>query len=219
MKQFFLTVPRNVARCFSGWMILWHFLAILLAFILVKTGFDWSYFLATRNPGLRLWMFPAAIIGQFLPVLLPLGLLYRGSLTENKMLMRTAWAIGQAAFIGWFMSSIYKSVTGRPHPPREVGVDTSHIFHFGFWRGGIFWGWPSSHTATAFAVSVTLFVLFPQKRWLRIVALIYAFYIGIGVSMTIHWFSDFVAGAILGTVIGVTVGKSFSRPWPEAAAD
>ena len=29
--------------------------------------------------------------------------------------------------------------------------------------------------------------------------------------MTIHWFSDFVAGAILGTVIGVVVGKSFLR--------
>jgi len=28
--------------------------------------------------------------------------------------------------------------------------------------------------------------------------------------MTIHWFSDFVAGAIIGAVIGAVVGKSFS---------
>ncbi len=27
--------------------------------------------------------------------------------------------------------------------------------------------------------------------------------------MTIHWFSDFVAGAILGSVVGVVVGKCF----------
>jgi len=40
-------------------------------------------------------------------------------------------------------------------------------------------------------------------------ALAYAFYIGIAVSMTIHWFSDFVAGAIIGTVIGLVVGTSF----------
>ena len=33
----------------------------------------------------------------------------------------------------------------------------------------------------------------------------------IGVSMTIHWFSDFTAGAIIGTVIGAVVGRSFSR--------
>ena len=35
-------------------------------------------------------------------------------------------------------------------------------------------------------------------------------YIGLGVSMTIHWFSDFAAGAILGTIIGLVVGRSFS---------
>ncbi len=27
--------------------------------------------------------------------------------------------------------------------------------------------------------------------------------------MTIHWFSDFMAGAIVGSVIGTVVGKSF----------
>ena len=39
----------------------------------------------------------------------------------------------------------------------------------------------------------------------------YALYIGIGVSMTIHWFSDFAAGAFIGTAIGAVVGKSFWR--------
>jgi uncharacterized protein YcfJ len=29
--------------------------------------------------------------------------------------------------------------------------------------------------------------------------------------MTIHWFSDFVAGAIIGSVIGAVVGKSFGE--------
>jgi hypothetical protein len=41
------------------------------------------------------------------------------------------------------------------------------------------------------------------------VALLYACYVGLGVSMTIHWFSDFVAGAIIGSVVGEVVGKSF----------
>ena len=39
----------------------------------------------------------------------------------------------------------------------------------------------------------------------------YALNIGLGVSMTIHWFSDFLAGAIIGTAIGTVVGKSFLR--------
>ena len=42
-------------------------------------------------------------------------------------------------------------------------------------------------------------------------AITYALYIGIGVSMTIHWFSDFAAGAIVGSVIGTVVGRSFQE--------
>ena len=38
--------------------------------------------------------------------------------------------------------------------------------------------------------------------------LAYAFYVGIGVSATIHWFSEFAAGGIFGTLVGVVVGKS-----------
>jgi len=41
--------------------------------------------------------------------------------------------------------------------------------------------------------------------------MLYALYIGVGVSMTIHWFSDFVAGAIVGAVIGITVGNAFNE--------
>jgi membrane-associated phospholipid phosphatase len=208
MKQFLLTFPRNLIGCFRGRMLVWHLVAIILTFILVTSGFDWFWFHSTRNPGLRHDMFSAVIIGQLIPMFLPLALLLAGGIMTNGITIRTGWAIGQAAFLGWFISSCYKAVTGRPHPPHDIGEDVSHVFHFGFWRGGIFWGWPSSHTATAFAMAIAVFTLFPQK-WLRAFVITYAFYIGLGVSMTIHWFSDFAAGAIIGTVIGVTVGKSF----------
>ena len=58
-------------------------------------------------------------------------------------------------------------------------------------------------------MAFTVFMLLPKHRWAGFLAIAYAFYIGIGVSMNIHWFSDFVAGVIIGTVIGVVVGKSF----------
>jgi membrane-associated phospholipid phosphatase len=73
----------------------------------------------------------------------------------------------------------------------------------------MFWGWPSSHTTVAFAMAFAIFTLYPKQKWLGLLAIIYALYIGIGVSMTIHWFSDFLAGAIIGTIIGMVVGKSF----------
>jgi hypothetical protein len=60
-------------------------------------------------------------------------------------------------------------------------------------------------------MAVAIFTLFPKQRWLGYLPITYALYIGIGVSMTIHWFSDFAAGAIIGTAIGTVVGRSFSR--------
>src|SRR6185369_7550415 len=101
--------------------------------------------------------------------------------------------------------------TGRVHPMHEMGSDISRDFRFGFWRGGIFWGWPSSHTTIAFAIAVTIFTLLPKQRWLGCLAIAYAFYVGLGTSVTIHWFSDFLTGAIIGSVIGVVVGNTFSR--------
>jgi hypothetical protein len=59
-------------------------------------------------------------------------------------------------------------------------------------------------------MAFTVFTLFRRNKYLGTGAIIYAFYIGIGVSMTIHWFSDFLAGAMIGTMIGLVVGKSFS---------
>jgi len=70
MKQFLVTLPRNLVGCFKSRRIVWHVIAIVLAFILVTSGFDWRYFLATRSPTLRSWMFPAVLLGMMLPLAL-----------------------------------------------------------------------------------------------------------------------------------------------------
>ena len=88
-------------------------------------------------------------------------------------------------------------------------VDSSHGFQFGLLKGGIFWGWPSSHTTVTFAMTLCLITLYPKNKIFVFFALLYALYIGLGVSVTIHWFSEFVAGAIIGSVIGTVVGRSF----------
>jgi membrane-associated phospholipid phosphatase len=192
-------------------MLLWHLLFIALTVILIRSGFDWFYFCSTRSPMLREWMFPSAPIGGLVPLALPLILIFSGFITNRARISLIGWAIGQAALIGSLLSSTYKAFTGRVHPEHFIGADISHDFRFGWLRGGVFWGWPSSHTTIAFAMAVTVFTLFPKQRWLGWLTMAYALYIGLGVSMTIHWFSDFAAGAILGTVVGVVVGKSFLR--------
>ena len=215
MRRFCLTFPGNLVASFKWPMIIGHLLAAGLTACLVLSGFDWQYFSATRHPALLSWAFTAAPIGGLIPLALPLSLLLVGILCKSPMTTTTGWAIGQAELIGSIVSSAYKAFTGRVHPPlsmwTEAGPDLSHGFRFGFLRGGAFWGWPSSHTTIAFAMAITVFTLFPRRRWLGLLAIGYALYIGIGVSMTIHWFSDFVAGMIIGTMIGFAVGKSFSH--------
>jgi membrane-associated phospholipid phosphatase len=212
MKQFWLTIPGNFAGFFKGRMMVWHLVAIALTAVLVLSGFDWIYYLATRHPGLRAWMWPAVIIGGLVPLTVPLFLIIVGFILQSARIKLTGWAIGQAALFGSLISSTFKAITGRAHPlhhGEENITDISRVFHFGWMRGGVFWGWPSSHTTIAFAMALTVFTLFPKRRWLGGAAILYAVYVGVGVSMTIHWFSDFVAGAIIGSVIGIVVGKSF----------
>jgi len=129
---------------------------------------------------------------------------------NNLRVKNATFAVVQAGLLGLGISTFYKVFTGRAGPYHIISnVDISHVFRFGVLRGGAFAGWPSSHTTTAFAMSMALVTLFPENKLVKYSAIIYAIYIGIGVSATIHWFSDFVAGAILGIIIGVSVGKSF----------
>ncbi len=200
----FLTI---IGRSYSRKNIAWQLLAVALTYFLVVSGFDWYWFAQTRGALLQEWLFPAALIGAFLPILIPIFFF----LTKRRVL---AFATGEAALAGLLISSFYKIFTGRIPPPfsslHPLALDISRQFNFGFFHEGAFWGWPSSHTTVAFAVAVTLFILYKNRPLIKYGALVVALYIGIGVSTNIHWFSDFIAGVILGSVIGVAAGKTFS---------
>lgn len=191
--------------------ILFNLLAIGATYLLVVSGLDWNYFMATRNPLLQTLLFPAAVIGGIVPLLLPI-VLY---LKRERL---AAGAVTLAGVTGWAVSSIYKAFTGRAHPDMISlvnPVQNSAEFHFGFLERGIFWGWPSSHTTVAFAMSVALIYIYrnanSKKLWVTYVAILYALYIGIGVSTNIHWLSDVVAGALIGSVIGLGCASIFKE--------
>jgi membrane-associated phospholipid phosphatase len=219
MPELFYRLPRNVVTIFSGRNLLWHALAIVLTAISVMSGGDWSYYLSTRGDAFLRLARPAIFIGTFMPLVAILVLLLAGAIGKNRRLLTTTWALGQAALLGYLISCGYKAFTGRLPPPfhgfrmsaMHEGslLDTSHGFQFGFLKGGVFWGWPSSHTTVTFAMMTCLILLCPKNKRLVVCALLYAFYIGLGVSVTIHWFSEFAAGAIIGSVIGAVVGKNF----------
>ncbi len=202
---------QTIADIYRVNRLVWNFLAIAITFVLVERGFDWRYFEATRGAFFQQLGLPAAIIGFFVPIILPVGLYVAGEIRRDDKMMKISVAVAQAIVIALIVSSTYKAFTGRTQPEffmHTSDIDISRDFQFGFWRHGIFWGWPSSHTAVAFAGTVSLVMLYPRSKILRYVMIFYAIYIGLGVSISIHWFSDMIAGAILGTLIGVVAAKS-----------
>ena len=212
MKPFVYHLCKNIFYSFHGRNFLFHLLAVVLTAVIVYSGFDWEYFTAINGSSISRYLFPAIALGGLIPLILPLMFFGYAQLKKNARLANTGYALAQSAFLGLAISSFYKVFTGRVPPMHHMlatVTDISHQFQFGFMRGGVFWGWPSSHTTVAFATMVTFMTLYPHKRVLCIVALLYACYVGLGVSVGIHWFSEFVAGAIIGSVIGVVVGRSF----------
>ncbi len=218
-RSLFHNFWQNIITCFSGYYLLCHLLAISSTYLIVISGFDWVYFISTRNTTLNTLLFPAVIIGAFTPIILPLIILGVGALSRNAKTVNTGFALTQAAILGSLISSFYKIFTGRIPPNlHNTAVDISRNFQFGFWRGGIFWGWPSSHTTAAFAMAMTLALLYPRNKKVAVIALLYALYIGIGISVNIHWFSEFVAGMCIGSAIGIVVAKSFRERLKQSIA-
>lgn len=210
----FSHLPQNLLRCFSSFNLLWQLIAAALTYALVASGFDWAYFAFFRSSALYPLFIPAGAIGALLPVVAPFALFVLGRRRNHDRMLTAAFALGQSALLGWFLSSLYKAFTGRV-PPELPGVPpslaASQFFDFGFLHQGIFWGWPSSHTTVAFAMAMALIQLYPNAKRLRLCVLAYALFIGFGASMSFHWLSDVVVGAILGSIIGTVVGRSFRQ--------
>lgn len=213
MQHFFSALITNVLRSFTRYYGAPHILAILITYVIVVSNFDWHYFVYMQSIDvLHTIFFPAIPIGGIVPIIAPLIVIVAGLLMKRHKVTLTGWALLQAVILGSFISSTYKAFTGRVQPVmNNLVVDSSHQFNFGFFEHGIFWGWPSSHTTIAFAMAVTLVMLFPKHRIVQVLAMLYAFYIGIGISFSIHWFSEFAAGALIGSVIGIVVGSSFKK--------
>jgi len=218
--NFLRRFAKNLQAIFAPRNLIWHLIAIVGTYALVVSGFDWKYYQFFEQHHLIFsFMSLATVFGFFVPFLVPLVLLLFGR--NNRTSKIAALAVIQAELLGTLASGFYKVFTGRVHPQLvepnffDVGTivtngirDISHEFRFGFLRGGVIWGWPSTHTTVAFAMALVLMTLFTKNKTTRWI-LVYAFYIGLGVAMSIHWFSDFFAGAILGSLIGIIVGRSF----------
>jgi membrane-associated phospholipid phosphatase len=158
--------------------------------------------------------------GEYFPFIAGGSLFAYAKLRNDREVLGASFAVLQASLIEFLYNSALKAVTGRPNPDwRHVSdMDSlSRTFRFGFLRGGVFWGWPSGHTAATMAVVSALTSYYPDKTWLKVVGFGLVGYTMFGVSANnrggMHWFSDALAGALMSYAVGSTVGKYYRNAY------
>ena len=210
LQGIFKGLLANARMAVTGRRLIWHVSAIALTFVLVTTGFDWWFYEQTRSTLFNPLIWTAGIGGFFVPVVVPIGMYVAGELWSDQ-LRKKSLAVLQSILIALAIVCVYKICTGRIQPEfmNTIGnTDISREFQFGFFRNGIFWGWPSSHTAVAVAGGVTLYRLVKNLP-VRILTVLYMAIVAVGAAIGFHWLSDVIAGALFGSLIGIVVSKNF----------
>jgi len=165
----------------------------------------------------------ALISGAALPAMVPATLYFGGLLAEHDELATAGAAAAQAVIMQLVVVHALKWLTDRAGPfpdgdPTEerwsgsVTRDSNSAKAFDFNPFNLRWGirWPSGHTAASVALVSSLVAFYPDELWLALAGYPIALAIGIGmVEGDYHWLSDIVAGALIGHVIGWTVGGEF----------
>jgi membrane-associated phospholipid phosphatase len=210
-------IGSNTVDSFTGTNAILHAGGVASTMIPIGTDVDYEvhrYF--AGHPEYDPCTVPAVYGGYAVPVLLGGGLYLTGVASDELTTTAAGSAVLQASLLAVSYSSLLKAVTGRPHPDPERQPDmraASREFRFGFLRGGVHYGWPSGHLATNTAAMVSLFYLFPDKLWMQLAGSTYLADLAAGVSShdggTMHWFSDVVAGSLMGVAIGSAVGRGY----------
>jgi len=214
MKEFFSTLPRNFLASFTYKKLWLHLTAILFTYIIVAYGLDWWWYTHTQALGASMYFIPALSLGFFLPMLFPLYVILKGLWKKSRALYLGGFGLLQASLLGVLVSWLYKAFTGRIPPTQAslLAAAQSSGFQFGWLRGGVWWGWPSSHATVAFALSVAFATMYYKKhRTASLFMLVFALYIAVSVSTNVHWFSEAVAGILIGTAVGISVGTYWRR--------
>lgn len=185
----------------------------------IESGIDWEWRNTTYN---NTWLSncgrPGLYIGFIVPIITPIITYTVSRFTKDEKLQITAFALAQSLMLTLAIQSPLKMITGRELP--GIVTEFAHTRNsraddfsdeFNWFKGNFIDGWPSGHTANAFAAAATISEIYNDNLWLKICAYSYAALIGFGVTLDVHWSSEAVAGALIGYAVGKTVGRSFNQ--------
>jgi len=207
----------NMLRSAVGWTTALHVTGSVATWWMVRQGTDAQVQrLASRQDELSngLATTPGLLSGTLTPVLLSSGLYF---LADDRQVRTSGAAAMQAVGISFLYNNVLKAVTGRV-PPRADDPNPrarSGEFHFGLFKEGVFYGWPSGHTMVNTAMATSLYAVNRDKAWALPAAVAYSAWIGssmvFGGRGNIHCGSEAVAGWLMGAGIGWVVGDSYYR--------
>jgi hypothetical protein len=134
---------------------------------------------------------------------------------------RTGLALTQSLALTLLFQTSFKTTTGRTWPGIVDGWDSplskrsdrtdNYSGEFNWFKLDATGGWPSGHTANAFAAAATIAQIYHDNTLLKVGVYAYASLIGLSMSVYDHWASDIIAGALIGLAVGTTVGKSYRK--------
>ncbi len=192
----------------------WHLSAFGLTPILIASGTDAGVQNAFQGTGDG-WFLPGEAVGYLGPFMLGLPLYVVGESVNNNETIGAAYAVAQTSIITISSVFLFKGFTGRPPPDNSSDVSMqkqSEKFNFGFLNRGIYDGWPSGHMATITSLASTMIHYYPEAGWMKVLGYSAMAYTLFGISTheqgQFHWFSDGVAGGLMGYAIGKTVGTN-----------
>lgn len=118
----------------------------------------------------------------------------------SKMLVDYGYLCLKALILTGLVTLLIKYGVGRSRPDLWVGLGLLEYNPFTLVGGRDFKSFPSGHTQTAFTVATLLTVIFPRSFHVYLYCV--ATLVGISrVVLLVHWPSDVVFGAIMGTWI------------------
>jgi len=206
----------NMLLSAFGWPLGFHMLGGALTYKLSMEDKDLmvARFAARQNEiAYGIAFTPGMMMGTFCPFLIP-GYMY--FISNNKTLNNTGAVAAQATAVAFLYNNILKAISGRAHPDAEKNDgELSRDFKWGFGRRGVFYGWPSGHSMTNAALAMSIASYHRDKPLVVGGCALYAGYIAtsmvLGAKGEAHWFSDAVAGTLMGASIGWYIGNTFYK--------
>jgi len=208
---------KNLSDSFWGKTTFFHLGAFATTFVMVKTPADrkiQDYFIE-KNPLGQPFAFAMLRTGDASAIILALGFWGIGHWQDIPTLAAAGAAATQAVAINAAYVQTLKYITGRTRPGETNSADDffpawqERVDNFKFRQS-----YPSGHTSSAFSFVASQHAFFPEKKWIPFIGYPIATLIGIGmIEGDYHWASEVIAGAIIGTTIGYTVGGNFREEY------